>query len=572
VTGRVTGPNGVAVPLTFTTDKYNRGYQSSTFTGFVGRGAYDVSVRCDVPKTAKLAPPEPQHQGVVSTAVMPFVRWASKRFFYNSATMPPGITADDCDFDTIPDSIEGTVDTDADGWPDKCDPDADNDGLSDGIEGTADTDGDGKVDYKDADSDNDTIGDERDNCKKQANTNQSDIDSDNLGDVCDGDMDGDGRVNTLDNCPNVPNADQADSNSNGIGNACEGTSGCTPIITANAQSVTRCVDAVAPTALTASATCNGTAIPLFGSVQSVNGVSMTNGATFAASGKPDLPLGTVVIKWTATGPGKITVTKTQTVTIAQADTAAACCPAGYTQVTGTNLNQTLLYPLAFSYCVMGKGGNDTITGGLGPDVFSGGDGNDSLLGISGFDTLIGGNGDDLLTLSFAGIGYGGPGNDTINGVFGPAKMYGGDGNDTINGSPFDDDITPGAGADNVHAGFGNDIVRINAPCEAGLFEVLDGGLGFDILYTPVPLSQLQLLGVVVVGFEKIVVTGTVDSYKSACALVPCTPAPCAPQPGCGMQLWSSCPGQLIDCPCSAPKTCRDGFNNVTIPGQIGTCR
>ena len=46
-----------------------------------------------------------------------------------------------------------------------------------------------------ADSDGDGVNDAVDNCRKNANADQSDIDGDSKGDVCDSDMDGDGHSN-----------------------------------------------------------------------------------------------------------------------------------------------------------------------------------------------------------------------------------------------------------------------------------------------------------------------------------------------------------------------------------------
>ena len=71
----------------------------------------------------------------------------------------------DSDQDTIPDDVEGMVDSDGDGDADCEDPDSDNDGLSDKEEvgddpwNPVDTDGDGSEDFRDSDCDNDTIPD-----------------------------------------------------------------------------------------------------------------------------------------------------------------------------------------------------------------------------------------------------------------------------------------------------------------------------------------------------------------------------------------------------------------------------
>ena len=76
----------------------------------------------------------------------------------------------DYDCDGIPNTTEGTVDTDGDGTPDFRDLDSDNDGISDATEGNVDTDGDGTPDFRDTDADNDGI-----------------LDRDEPSDDCDGD-------------------------------------------------------------------------------------------------------------------------------------------------------------------------------------------------------------------------------------------------------------------------------------------------------------------------------------------------------------------------------------------------
>lgn len=77
-----------------------------------------------------------------------------------------------------------------------------------------------RVDFGSLDGDGDGIPDDRDNCPRRANPDQSDIDGDGIGDACDTDIDGDGVPNDVDNCPLVPNPRQADLDGDGVGDDC----------------------------------------------------------------------------------------------------------------------------------------------------------------------------------------------------------------------------------------------------------------------------------------------------------------------------------------------------------------
>ena len=75
-------------------------------------------------------------------------------------------------------------------------------------------------DYKEMDSDKDGVIDEKDNCRNNANSDQSDTDGDGIGDSCD-DYDFDYIVNSEDNCPEIGNPYQEDRDGDGKGNACD---------------------------------------------------------------------------------------------------------------------------------------------------------------------------------------------------------------------------------------------------------------------------------------------------------------------------------------------------------------
>ena len=82
--------------------------------------------------------------------------------------VPDGPPPTDADGDTIADSLEGAVDTDGDGTPDREDLDSDEDSIPDAEEAgdddlitpPVDTDGDGIFDFRDPDSDDDGLSDE----------------------------------------------------------------------------------------------------------------------------------------------------------------------------------------------------------------------------------------------------------------------------------------------------------------------------------------------------------------------------------------------------------------------------
>jgi Ca2+-binding RTX toxin-like protein len=115
--------------------------------------------------------------------------------------------------------------------------------------------------------------------------------------------------------------------------------------------------------------------------------------------------------------------------------------------------------------LFGGAGNDTLTGGSGPDRLFGQDGNDTLLGKRGNDLLFGGSGNDTLV--------GGDGDDQ---VFGQA------GNDRMVWNPGDDtDLNEGGdGVDTVEVNGGNGAEQFTATANSARVR-------FDRL-TPAPFS------------------------------------------------------------------------------------
>ncbi|MGN6625999.1 MAG: calcium-binding protein [Tepidisphaeraceae bacterium] len=84
---------------------------------------------------------------------------------------------------------------------------------------------------------------------------------------------------------------------------------------------------------------------------------------------------------------------------------------------GGNDTVTIDPSITLGTAIGGNSGNDTITGGSGPDQINGNDGN---------DTIYGGSGDDVIN--------GNAGNDTIYGQNGNDTLFGGIGNDGVDGA------------------------------------------------------------------------------------------------------------------------------------------
>jgi hypothetical protein len=93
-------------------------------------------------------------------------------------------------------------------------------------------------------------------------------------------------------------------------------------------------------------------------------------------------------------------------------------------------------------------------------------------------------------------------------------LIGGDGDDWI-GRSWSRPNLPGPGADRVLAGPGDDRVVVYEACELQPSEILDGGAGADTLVIPVPLEALRARGVLVFGFENVVVDSS-KRYLSEC--------------------------------------------------------
>ncbi len=110
----------------------------------------------------------------------------------------------------------------------------------------------------------------------------------------------------------------------------------------------------------------------------------------------------------------------------------------------------------------GRGGDDTMLGGIGDDTLLSGDGQDQIYADSG---------DDLI--------YGGAGNDEIGGDGGNDTVFGDEGNDYVQGGGGGDVVSGGTGDDTVLGNAGNDVVAGDAGDDR-----LSGGTGNDtFVYT-----------------------------------------------------------------------------------------
>jgi Ca2+-binding RTX toxin-like protein len=142
--------------------------------------------------------------------------------------------------------------------------------------------------------------------------------------------------------------------------------------------------------------------------------------------------------------------------------------------------------------LVGGLGNDRINGGAGDNVIWGDNapttndpnpqdsavgGNDTLSGLAGSDVFYGGGGDDSVS---AGGGndyaYGGQGNDLLDGNDGDDRLYGGAGNDTLSGHTGNDLLSGADGDDKLYGNGGNDVLL-----GGNGIDLIDGGGGNDLL-------------------------------------------------------------------------------------------
>lgn len=125
--------------------------------------------------------------------------------------------------------------------------------------------------------------------------------------------------------------------------------------------------------------------------------------------------------------------------------------------------------------VFGGEGDDSLAGGLGADVVDGGAGNDVMFGDNGAiakQSFMGVQIDVMDPVGDADVMAGGDGNDL---------MFGGGGADGLDGGNGDDTLVGGIGVDNMIGWYGDDLFVMDASDFGFTGEVIDGGLGFDIV-------------------------------------------------------------------------------------------
>ena len=108
-------------------------------------------------------------------------------------------------------------------------------------------------------------------------------------------------------------------------------------------------------------------------------------------------------------------------------------------------------------------------------------------GTSAAETFYMQFGDDVV--------FAGGRNDEVWGAAGDDVLFGGDNNDALDG---------GGGVDVLLGGSGNDSFTVDLDCEAQPGEVIDGGDGYDTVYSHLSQSQLSAAGVTILGIESFV--------------------------------------------------------------------
>ena len=141
--------------------------------------------------------------------------------------------------------------------------------------------------------------------------------------------------------------------------------------------------------------------------------------------------------------------------------------------------------------ILGKEGDDQLSGTLGDDRIMGGPGDDTIYDPDGKNQIFGGGGDDLIVLGDGSDGsyvWGGSGNDTLIsgagsdylvGASGKDTLIGGAGDDILEGLRDTDTLDGGRGADTLDGGFGDDTLTGGSGADQFIFNTAQ--FGHDII-------------------------------------------------------------------------------------------
>ncbi len=126
-------------------------------------------------------------------------------------------------------------------------------------------------------------------------------------------------------------------------------------------------------------------------------------------------------------------------------------------------------------------------------------------------------GDDTITSSarVASEVFVGVGNDAVFAGAGADEVHGGSGNDLLFGGPGKDVFIPGRGKDYVEGGGGDDLILLRGLCDLENGETLDGGAGYDTVYSPVGAAALAQLGVSLISIEEVKIDHS-DAHHFTC--------------------------------------------------------
>ncbi|MCH2109273.1 MAG: hypothetical protein MK135_08085 [Polyangiaceae bacterium] len=196
------------------------------------------------------------------------------------------------------------------------------------------------------------------------------------------------------------------------------------------------------------------------------------------------------------------------------DAPAPCAPDS-SVVMATSASEQLVVAESHS-CVLARDGADHIILPVGEHTVMAGEGNDHVITSSGSSAVYGGRGADHVTGGYGADLWasGGEGADHLSAANATsAVLYGGSGDDHLTGSAGADYLAPGSGVDSVQALAGDDEIVLFGACEASAGSLIDGGLGYDILYSPLSATELAAAGVQLYGIEEVIVTSSAESMS-----------------------------------------------------------